>query len=33
MAPITARELNRATPSRQGLLQPITARSAASPLA
>lgn len=28
MAPITARELNRATLSRQGLLEPITARSA-----
>ena len=27
MAPITARELNRATLSRQGLLEPITARS------
>ena len=28
MAPITARELNRATLSRQGLLEPIAARSA-----
>ena len=28
MAPITARELNRATLSRQGLLEPITARGA-----
>ncbi len=30
MAPISARELNRATLARQGLLQPMTARSAAS---
>jgi hypothetical protein len=29
MAPITARELNRATLARQGLLEPITARSVA----
>ncbi len=30
MAPITARELNRATLARQGLLEPVTARSPAT---